>query len=372
MRIMHLGDLHIGKTLNQQSLLNEQSQLLDELVKQVEALCVDIIVIAGDIYDRSIPSKEAMGIYETFIYNLNQKLQKPVLIISGNHDSPERLGHGKAWMKMLNLYISTSIEDAFVPVSIDNIDFYLVPFIEPATARLYFEDDTIKTHHDTYQAIINRIEERINNAKLNIMVSHLFVSGGNTTDSEREISVGAIENVHLDLFKSFDYVMLGHLHTPDAIKDDKVFYSGSIMKYSFDEVHQRKGFRIFDTEEKSVQFIPLNPPRNLEYAEGTYDDAINKSLGVSQDSYLKFELSNMGHVTEPMFKLKQIYPYLLELKHKTEKLKIEYQQKEVQYLSQTELVKQFYFDMTDEPLNDVQQELIDLLINESRMNDETD
>ncbi|WBF51845.1 exonuclease SbcCD subunit D [Macrococcoides canis] len=372
MRIMHLGDLHIGKTINQQSLLHEQSILLNRLIEDIQETSIDVLVIAGDIYDRSIPSREAMKIYETFIYEVNQIMKIPVLVVSGNHDSAERLGYGKAWYKGHELYIGTTIDDALYPVSIDDVDFYLVPYIEPVIARQYFEDDSIRTHHDTYKRIIEQIEQRMNKDRKNIMVSHLFVAGGKTSESEREIIVGTIENVSLNLFNAFDYVMLGHLHTPDAIHDEKVFYSGSIMKYSFDEVYQRKGYRIFDLDQQQVNFVALSPPRDLQYATGTYEDAIKMKLGVDRNSYLKLELSEMEHINDPMFKLKQVYPYLLELKPVIDHKNIRYQQKEVQHLSHFELVQQFYVDMTESEMDNTQKNLIEQLINESRVMDETD
>ncbi|WZE74026.1 exonuclease SbcCD subunit D [Macrococcus sp. CCM 2573] len=372
MKIMHLGDLHIGKTINQQNLLEEQSILLNRLVQDIVDASIDVLVIAGDIYDRSIPSREAMKVFESFIYEVNQVQKIPVLLISGNHDSAERLGYGKAWYKGHEMHIGTTIDDALNPVSIDGVDFYLVPYVEPVVARHYFEDDSIRTHHDTYKSIIEQIEQRIDKGRINILVSHLFVTGGMTTESEREIIVGTIENVSLKLFDAFDYVMLGHLHTPDAIRDEKVFYSGSIMKYSFDEVHQRKGYRIFDLKKQQVSFITLSPPRDLEYATGTFEDAIKMKLAVDRNSYLKLELSDMEHINDPMFKLKQVYPYLLELKPMINNRDIHYKQREVQQLSHLELVKQFYLDMTDSKMDETQTLLIEQLINESRLMDETD
>ncbi|MCU7558646.1 exonuclease SbcCD subunit D [Macrococcus capreoli] len=370
MKIMHIGDLHIGRTINQHVLLEDQKELLDQIIHQVDKEQIDVLVIAGDIYDRSIPSKEAMQLYEAFILQINMTRQIPVLAVSGNHDGAERLGHAKSYFRQHHYYLSTALDDCFTPVTIENTCFYLVPYIEPASARIYFDDETIRTHHDTYQAIIQRIEQQLDYTYCNILVSHLFVAGGEVTDSERDLVVGTIENVPKALFSAFDYTMLGHLHTPDAIKDDKVYYSGSIMRYSFNEVGQRKGYRIFDTEEKTVTFQPLKAKRDLEVGKGTFEDAMHLRLNVNQDAYLKLELSEMEAVNDPMTKLKTIYPYLLELKPILQSVEHEVVSKDVTTLSPIALIQSFYEEMTDETLDNEQMEVLHEMLNEGSVDDE--
>ncbi|WP_414052636.1 exonuclease SbcCD subunit D [Macrococcus animalis] len=358
MKIMHIADLHIGRTINQYALLEDQALVLNQIVDQIDNSNIDVLVIAGDIYDRSIPSKEAMQLYEQFLLAVNIERKIPVLAVSGNHDGAERLGHAKSYFKQFQYYLSTAIEDSFEPVIINDVHFYLVPYIEPATARNYFDDESIRSHQDTYQAIISRIKEQMDHSLTNILVSHLFVAGGSVTESERELVIGTVENVNKSLFDSFDYTMLGHLHTPDAIHDDKVFYSGSIMRYSFSEIGQRKGYRIFDLTTGDVSFEPLNFERDLEVGLGTYNDAITLNLGVNQDAYLKLELSEMEAINEPMAKLKQIYPNLLELKPVLAEGKHITETKDMTHLNTFDLIASFYEEMTDHHLDDKQKDVL--------------
>lgn len=360
---MHIADLHIGRTINQHVLLEDQETVLQQIIRKIDEEDIDVLVIAGDIYDRSIPSKEAMQVYETFLLAVNIERKIPVLAVSGNHDGAERLGHAKSYFSNFNYHLSTSIEDSLTPIVVDDVHFYLVPYIEPAYARAFFNDESIRTHQDTYAAIIDRIESQLDKDKHNILVSHLFVAGGAETESERELVVGTVEHVNKSLFNAFDYTMLGHLHTPDAIHDDKVFYSGSLMRYSFSEIGQRKGYRLFDLSQQSVEFKALDYERDLEVGSGTFEQAMNLALDVNQHAYLKLELSEMEAISEPMAKLKRIYPNLLELKPIIKERETEITSKNVTRLNTLELITTFYQEMTDEALDDLQLSAITELLN---------
>lgn len=371
MKIMHIADLHIGRTINQFSLLDDQELILNQLVERIDEEGIDVLVIAGDLYDRSIPSKEAMQVYETFLLAVNIKRKIPVLAVSGNHDGAERLGHARNYFKQSDYYLSTTIEDSLKPVIIDDVHFYLVPYIDPAYARQYFNDESIRTHQDTYQKIVSKIENIMDKHKKNILISHLFVAGGVVTASERELVIGTVEHVSKSLFDAFDYTMLGHLHTPDAINDAKVYYSGSLMRYSFSEIGQRKGYRIFDLYENNVTFKPLKYERDLEIAQGTFDAAIQLQLDCKQDAYLRLELSEMEAVNEPMAKLKQLYPNLLELKPILKEHNTLAMSEDVTKLSTMDLIATFYKEMTDEQLDELQIETINKLLTTGGESDET-
>lgn len=371
MKIMHIADLHIGRTINQFALLEDQALVLNQIIEQIDEEKIDVLVIAGDIYDRSIPSKEAMQVYEKFLLAVNIERKIPVLAVSGNHDGAERLGHAKSYFKQFNYHLSTAIEDSFEPVVIEDVHFYLVPYIEPAYARHFFENESIRTHEDTYQAIISRIKETLDKDKTNILVSHLFVAGGAVTESERELVIGTVENVNKSLFDPFDYTMLGHLHTPDAIHDDKVFYSGSILRYSFSEIGQRKGYRIFDLSSQKVSFKPLTYDRDLEVGKGTYHEAIDMNLGVNKDAYLKLELSEMEAVNEPMAKLKQIYPNLLELKPILYEREAKIESRDVTHLNTYDLIASFYKEMTNLTLDEKQIDVLTSMIDTGGESSET-
>ncbi|TDM42314.1 exonuclease SbcCD subunit D [Macrococcoides goetzii] len=371
MKIMHIADLHIGRTINQFSLLNDQQMILSQLIERIDEEGIDVLVIAGDIYDRSIPSKEAMQVYESFLLSVNVDRKIPVLAVSGNHDGAERLGHARNYFKQFQYYLSTTIEDSLTPVIIDDVHFYLVPYIDPAYARQYFNDESIRTHQDTYQKIISNIENNMNKNKKNILISHLFVAGGAVTESERELVIGTVEHVNKSLFDEFDYTLLGHLHTPDAIKDEKVFYSGSLMRYSFSEIGQRKGYRIFDLNENVVHFKPLKYERDLEVAQGTFNEAMQLQLECNQHAYLRLELSEMEAINEPMAKLKHIYPNLLELKPILKANNTFTMSKDVTSLNTMDLIATFYQEMTEETLDDQQIDTLHSLLTAGGDSDET-
>lgn len=317
MKVMHIGDLHIGRTINQHSLLDDQEYLLKKLVNKIDELNIELLIIAGDIYDRSLPSKESVLLFETFVKMVNIERKIPILAVSGNHDGAERLGYGKSWFKTHDFYISTEIEDSFQPITYESVDFYLIPYIEPVEARFYFNDDMITTHASAYEAIISKIEEKMDRTKFNIVVSHLFIQGGNESDSERPLTLGAVEHVPQSLFNMFDYVALGHLHHPFAIQSENVSYSGSLMKYSFSEVNQPKGFRMLEIYgEIKNSFIPLAPLRDMAVIEGSFQDVYDEAYASSfQHDYMRMVLTDMRHINDPMTKLKQLYPNLLELRH---------------------------------------------------------
>lgn len=317
MKILHTADWHIGKKLNGRDLLEDQKFVLEQLIGYIETLKPDIVVIAGDIYDRSNPPREALNLVNHYLHKMNVEMGLPVLINSGNHDSRALLDYGSEWFKATDLHIHTSLEEVFTPVTIGGINFYLVPHIDVLEARHHFEDSGLRTHHDVYEYITERMNP--DTGEKNILIGHLFIQNGTQSDSERALSIGMSEEVDSTVFDDFDYVLLGHLHHPFAINHEKIYYSGSLLKYSFNEVHQPKGFRWLDTDAGTVKFIPLSPLHDIVEFEGDYDDLINERIDFEdKEAYFKFTLSNLSHVKEPMSKIKMIYPNTLELKVKTE------------------------------------------------------
>lgn len=313
MKILHTADWHIGKKLNGRDLIEDQKFILEQLMHHIEKLKPDIIVVAGDLYDRSNPSKEALNLVNHYLYKMNKEMALPVLMISGNHDSKALLDYGSEWFKDSDLHIHTSLEDILEPVNIRNHNFYLIPHIDVLEARHYFDNKALRTHHDVYEHIVEQL--KLDESTTNILIGHLFIQDGKESESERALSIGLSEEVNSEIFQAFDYVMLGHLHHPFAINHDKIFYSGSPLKYSFNEVKQPKGFRWIDTDENSVKFIPLKPVHDIVEYEGSYDDIINEKIDFEdKEAYFKFVLSDLRHVKEPMSKIKMIYPNTLELK----------------------------------------------------------
>lgn len=315
MKILHTADWHIGKKLNGRDLMEDQEFVLEQLIGHIKEMQPDIIVIAGDIYDRSNPPREALNLVNRYLHKMNVEMGIPVLMNSGNHDSRALLDYGSAWFKATDLYIHTAIEEIFDPVTIGGINFYLVPHIDVLEARQHFDESSLRTHQDVYEHIVERIDP--DPAHKNILIGHLFIQEGKQSDSERALSIGMSEEVSSDVFTGFDHVLLGHLHHPFAINHEKIHYSGSLLKYSFNEVNQPKGFRWLDTDDGTVKFIPLSPKHDIVEFEGDFDDLINERIDFKdKNAYFKFILSNLSHVKEPMSKIKMIYPNTLELKVK--------------------------------------------------------
>ncbi|ULG70927.1 exonuclease SbcCD subunit D [Macrococcus brunensis] len=369
MKIMHIADLHIGRTLNQHQLLEDQVFMLEQLIDEIDKEKIELLIIAGDIYDRALPSKEAVQVFETFIQKINIDRGLPVLAVSGNHDGATRLGYGKEWFKQHQFHLSTHIADSFQPVTYQNVDFYLIPYVEPAEARLYFEDD-IDSHRDSYSRIIDQIRPAMNRDRKSVAVSHLFIQGGKESDSERTLSIGAVEYVPESIFKDFDYVALGHLHHPFAIQSDKVYYSGSLMKYSFSEVQQPKGYRLVTIEEevRSI-FVPLKLYRDMHVIESSYDKVMNNEMSLKQDDYYQFILSDMRHIKDPMTRLKTVYPHVLELRYLEETAITTDIIAEVDKREDIEIIEQFIQSVSEVALSKEQKQTLERLLKE--VNDET-
>lgn len=353
MKILHTADWHIGRKLNGLDLLDEQRFVLDQLVRDIKSEGPDVVVISGDIFDRTNPSKEALDVVNEYLYTINIELKVTVLVISGNHDSKERLNYGSAWFKKSGLYIGTALEDAFDPVEMGDHHFYLLPHVDVLEVKHFYDDPDIRTHHDAYDRIVSDIKENMNHDKKNVLTGHLFITDASASESERPLSIGLSEEVQKGVFECFDYVLLGHLHHPFAITDDRVFYSGSLLKYSFSEINQPKGYRLLDTETGTTEFKRLYPQHDLVHFDGDYHALINREVMFEdEESYFKFELANMTYVKEPMSKLKQIYPNTLELKPKIEHIDNEMTSVDINRTSDLEIFESFIRNMSGEQATD--------------------
>lgn len=322
MKILHTGDWHIGKRLLRKDLYDDQVHVLNQMIDYIRNNEVDVVIIAGDLYDTTQPSKEAMALVNETLRTINIELKKPILIISGNHDSQSRLSYASDWFKAMDVSIHTSFESAFEPVTIGDVDFYLVPYFDVLESCHYFDDESIETHHDVYEHIVSKVNMHMNNDRKNIFVGHLFVRGGTESESERTLFRGLNSDVHPSVFETFDHVLLGHLHHPFAIDHDKIYYSGSLVKYSFSEAKQPKGFRVLDLETDESKFIPFELMRDCIVFEGSYQDVIDGKvedlLGIEKntEAFYQFVLDGLAGVPEPMSRIQQVYPNALELKHK--------------------------------------------------------
>ena len=356
-KFLHTADWHIGRKLQGKDLLEDQQYVMNNLISKINETKPDFLIIAGDLYDRSVPSKEATTLLQELLVKINIECNIPIFAISGNHDSRERLAIGEAWFSKHKFYLHTRLNQAFDKITIEDTDIYLLPYFEPFEAREYFEDSTLTTHNSATKRVIDEIYKNIDMSKTNILVAHTFVSGGLETDSEREISVGTVENVAVEIFEKFDYVALGHLHNPNAIKEERIKYSGSPMAYSFSEATQTKGMRLVELTKEifTEEFISLEQKRKLHNISTTYEEVFTKVFQQNFDcknDYFSMELSGMEGVTDPLPRIKEYYPNTLILKQKRNnnsdsEIKFD---KEMFTKSPLELIEGFYNEQTGSEL----------------------
>ena len=356
-KFLHTADWHIGRKLQGKDLLEDQQYVMNNLISKIVETKPDFLIIAGDLYDRSVPSKEATTLLQELLVKINIECNIPIFAISGNHDSRERLAIGEAWFSKHKFYLHTRLNQAFDKITIEDTDIYLLPYFEPFEAREYFEDSTLTTHNSATKRVIDEIYKNIDMNRTNILVAHTFVSGGLETDSEREISVGTVENVAVEIFEKFDYVALGHLHNPNAIKEERIKYSGSPMAYSFSEATQTKGMRLVELTKEiyTEEFISLEQKRKLYNVSTTYEEVFTKEFQLNFDcknDYFSMELSGLEGVTDPLPRIKEYYPNTLILKQKRNNnsdIEMKFD-REMLTKSPLELIEGFYNEQTGSEL----------------------
>lgn len=364
-KFLHTADWHIGRKLQGKDLLEDQQYVMNNLIRKIDETKPDFLIIAGDLYDRSVPSKEATTLLQELLVKINIECNIPIFAISGNHDSRERLAIGEAWFSKHKFYLHTRLNQAFDKITIEDTDIYLLPYFEPFEAREYFEDATLTTHNSATKRVIDEIYKNIDMSRINILVAHTFVSGGLETDSEREISVGTVENVAVEIFEKFDYVALGHLHNPNAIKEERIKYSGSPMAYSFSEATQTKGMRLVELTKEiyTEEFISLEQKRKLHNISARYEEVFTKEFQLNFDcknDYFSMELSGLEGVTDPLPRIKEYYPNTLILKQKRNnnsdiEMKLD---KEMLTKSPLELIEGFYSEQTGSELTVGQKQVL--------------
>lgn len=361
MKFIHTADWHLGKLVHGIYMTEDQRSVLQQFVQLVEKERPDAVVIAGDLYDRSIPPIDAVNLLDEMLFKINVELKTPVIAIGGNHDSAERLSFGSSWYRYNHFYLTGKLENQFHPVRINGVNFYLVPYAEPGTVRYLLDDDTIHSHQDAMKAVIGKIEESLNPSEPNVFVGHAFVLGGSTCESERTLSVGGSGCVGNELFAPFSYTALGHLHSRDAIKYDKIYYSGSLLKYSFSEAKQEKSVSIVEMNDNGsfhIRHESLTPRQDMRELEGHLEELLDPSFyeKEKQDDYLKITLHDEGALIDPINKLRQVYPNVLHLERKITNLDLKNKQNVTAIRdnkkSELDLFQQFYEEMTTATFSD--------------------
>lgn len=320
MKLFHLSDLHIGKRVNEFSMLAEQQYILDQIVNYVAEEQPDGIILAGDIYDKPVPGADAVALFDWFLTELSER-DVFVMMISGNHDSAERIAFGSHLMSKSNVYISPvfsgTIEPIIMKESEIEICFYLLPFVKPAHVRRYFSEEEIESYHDAVDTVIKNLE--IDPSQINIAVAHQFITGAARSDSE-ELSVGGLDNVDAAVFGKFDYVALGHIHRPQNMGSQAIRYCGSPLKYSFSEANHSKSITVVEIAGKGTQQIrqiPLIPRNDLRIIKGSYQEVTAKEFYKDSNvyDYLNVILTDEEDIPEAIGKLRTIYPNIMKLEY---------------------------------------------------------
>lgn len=319
MRMVHLADLHLGKRVNEFSMLEDQQYILSQVIKIIDQEKPQVVMIAGDVYDKSVPAAEAVELFDGFLVRLSERKVR-VFVISGNHDSAERIAFGGRLMDKSGIYMSPVYHGEISPVTLEDdwgsINFYMLPFVKPSHVRRFYPDREISSYTDAVRTAVE--EMHIDRSQRNILISHQFVTGALRSESE-EISVGGSDNVDAGVFEGFDYVALGHIHRSQKCGSDRIRYSGTPLKYSFSEAKDNKSVTVVDIRKKGdmeIRFVPLVPKRDMKEIRGSYNELTLKSFyeNTSYDrDYMHITLTDEEDIPDVLTKLRVIYKNIMKL-----------------------------------------------------------
>lgn len=306
MRFLHISDLHIGKRLNGISLAEDQKHIFNQIIEIIKSNNLGAVVIAGDVYDKSTPAAEAVELFDDFLTALCE-LDIPILIISGNHDSPERLGFGGRIMENRNIHIYSVFDGTLRCVTIDDVDFYMLPFVKPQTVRNFYNDDELRDYNKMAELIFADFKKK----RKSVLVIHQFIT---SSSSDEGVNVGSLDNIDVSYFKEFDYIAMGHIHTPQTIKNSKAVYCGSPLKYSFSESDDRYAL-IVDTDDMSTEKVPLTPLRDMRKIKGEIEELLKPEVyeGTNTEDFLHVTLTDDKNITDAIGRLRAVYKNVLEI-----------------------------------------------------------
>jgi exonuclease SbcD len=381
MKFIHTSDWHIGRQFHNVSLLDDQRHVLEQIVAYIEAESVDALVIAGDIYDRSVPPSKAVELLDEFVSRICTDMKVPIILIPGNHDGAERLRFGSRQLSGAGLHILGDLEQVTEPVVItasgESVAFYGVPYNDPETVRNLFAVD-VSNYDDAHTYLVDQIKAVKNNDVTNVLISHCFIDGAQESESERPLAIGGADRVSYEPCVDFDYVALGHLHSPQYKGEEHIRYSGSILKYSFSEEKQKKGVTLVELKEGVVthQYLPLLPLRDMRIVEGEIQTILEQGkVDPNNEDYLLVRLTDRTAILDPMGKLRAVYPNVLHLE-KPGMLETGTQQMKRESLKRGELemFRDFFEQITGQVLNDEQDQAIQESLTElnKELNNEVD
>ena len=419
MKFLHISDLHIGKRINEFSMLEDQKYILDRILAIAERERAEGVLLAGDIYDKAVPSAEAVQLFDRFLTELAQRRIK-VFAVSGNHDSPERIAFGAQLMKGRGVYLSPVYDGSVSKVALEDaygeLYVYLLPFVKPATVRHGLEAERAKrpenakrpesghglenakrpesghepenakrpesddepesaklpeSYNDAVRAVVERME--VETDKRNILVAHQFVTGASRCESE-EVTAGGLDNVDAEVFDEFDYVALGHIHSPQRVGRDTLRYCGTPLKYSFSEADQEKSVTVVELKAKGqveLRQIPLKPLRDMRRIRGTYMEVMDRSFyqGMNREDYVQITLTDEEDIPDGIRRLRTVYPNLMRLGYdnaRTRESREVEAAEEVEKKSELDLFLEFYELQNNQPMSSEQRRLAEQMIAESR------
>lgn len=375
MKLMHLSDLHLGKRLNEFSLLDDQSYILDEILRIAEEQKPDAATIAGDIYDKSMPSAEAVALFDSFISRL-AKLVTPIFVISGNHDSAERIAFGSSLMQTAGVYLSPVYSGSCEPVKVKDefgsVNVYMLPFIRPSDVRRCFPDDDAECFENfdsAFKAAVAHLN--VNESERNVIIAHQFITGAASGGSE-SVSVGGLDNISAEVFAPFDYAALGHIHSRQNITSERVRYCGTPLKYSFSEAHDEKTVTFANIGKKGdlvLEEVPLRPLRDLREIKGTYLEITDRNFydKFNREDYIHVTLTDENDIPEAIGRLRAVYPNIMKLDYdntRTRENRTVSDLSEETQRSPSELFAEFYRTCNNSALSPEQEEYINGVIRE--------
>ncbi len=362
MKLVHLSDLHIGKRVNEISMIDDQAYILTQILYRIDEVKPDAVLISGDVYDKSVPPAEAVTLLDDFLCRL-AKRQLQVFLIAGNHDSAERLAFGNRLMEQTGIHISPVYDGTVQSYTLQDehgtVKFYLLPFVKPAHVRRYFPEAGIESYTDAIRAAVENMQ--VDESCRNVLLTHQFVTGATTCESE-EISVGGTDNVDAAVFAPFDYVALGHLHGPQNIGSNRIRYCGTPLKYSFSEANHYKSMTVVELGGKGelhLETLPLQPRHDMRQIRGTFAQLTDKAFydGTVTDDYLHIILTDEEDVPEAMGRLRKIYPNMMQLSYDNTRTRTNQSidgAADVKNKTPLELFEELYEKQNNQPMSDVQ------------------
>ena len=370
MKLIHLADLHLGKQVNGFSMMEDQRYILEEIIRMIRQEEADAVMIAGDVYDKPVPPAEAVSLFDEFLETL-AKMGKEVFVISGNHDSAERLAFGSGLMNRSGIHISPVYSGEIQPVTVSDeygeVNFWLLPFLKPVHVRRFIEDEkekeTVKTYDQALQYVLSHLP--VDPQIRNILLTHQFITGAKTSDSE-DFSVGGIDHVEAEHFRPFDYTALGHIHRPQKAGSETIRYCGSPLKYSFSEADREKSVPVIELGKKgdiSLRLEPLSPLHDMREIRGTSEQVTEKSFYEQKDlqsCYVRVTLTDEEDVPDALGKLRLVYPLLMRLDYDNTRTRIQNEvsgEEAAEVKTPEDLLEDFYRLQNNHDMNERQKHI---------------